>query len=408
MNKNSAKELALVIVAAGSSSRMGGIKKEYLKLDSGTVLSTSAKVFLTTLPFSAVCVTYPQKDESERIQAEDDCKAAFFVDSQISTLIKKHDTNVFFTMGGSSRQESVLNALKQLKSFYKKSNPIVFIHDGARPFVDSKIITQVHNATEQYGAAVPAISPTDTQKEITPEGFILKHLVRSNLAAVQTPQAFLLNELYQAHQKAKKLNKEFTDDTEIWDSFVPNSKVRVVQGNIKNKKITYKEDIIKGKDKKMIRTGLGYDKHILKEGRPLMLGGIEIPFNKGEDGHSDGDVLLHAITDALLGACGMGDIGSFFPPEESKWKDADSKMLLKTVWNKITEQGWSLGNLDCVIALEKPKFLPYRQKVIDSIAKVLNVASEQIFVKAKTGEKLGDIGEGRAIETWATCLLQKD
>ena len=114
----------------------------------------------------------------------------------------------------------------------------------------------------------------------------------------------------------------------------------------------------------MIHTGIGYDLHKLVAGRKLIIGGVEIPFEKGEDGHSDGDVLLHAITDALLGAAGLGDIGSFFPSDDEKWKDADSRMLLKTVWEKITEKGWKLENLDCVIKIEKPKFLPYREKVI--------------------------------------------
>ncbi|WP_294429359.1 2-C-methyl-D-erythritol 2,4-cyclodiphosphate synthase [uncultured Treponema sp.] len=156
----------------------------------------------------------------------------------------------------------------------------------------------------------------------------------------------------------------------------------------------------------MIRIGMGYDKHILTEGRKLMLGGVEIPSEKGELGHSDGDVLLHAITDSLLGASGLGDIGSYFPPNEPKWKDADSAMLLKTCWEDVLKAGWQLGNLDCVIALEKPKFLPFREKVQESIANILGVSKSQIFVKAKTGEKLGDIGEGRAVEVWAICLLE--
>lgn len=156
----------------------------------------------------------------------------------------------------------------------------------------------------------------------------------------------------------------------------------------------------------MIRVGLGYDKHVLTEGRKLMLGGVEIPFEKGEAGHSDGDVLLHAITDALLGAAGLGDIGSYFPPSEPQWKNADSKLLLKTCWNDVKNAGWHLGNLDCVIALEKPKFLPYRERVCQSIAQTLGVEPSRIFVKAKTGEKLGDIGQGRAVEVWAVCLLE--
>lgn len=157
----------------------------------------------------------------------------------------------------------------------------------------------------------------------------------------------------------------------------------------------------------MTRIGLGYDKHILKEGRRLILGGVEIPYEKGEDGHSDGDVLLHAITDALLGAAGLGDIGSYFPPEEPQWKDADSKKLLFKCWSDVKDAGWKLGNLDCVVALEKPKFLPFRKQVQESIADVLGVSSGQIFVKAKTGEKLGDVGTGKCVEVWSVCLLEK-
>ena len=158
----------------------------------------------------------------------------------------------------------------------------------------------------------------------------------------------------------------------------------------------------------MIRVGLGYDKHVLTEGRKLILGGVIIPFEKGEAGHSDGDVLLHAITDALLGAAGLGDIGSYFPPGDPQWKDADSALLLKKCWQDVKNAGWDLGNLDCVIALEKPKFLPFRDQVRESIANILEVSKDQIFVKAKTGEKLGDIGQGRAVEVWSVCLLEAE
>jgi len=153
------------------------------------------------------------------------------------------------------------------------------------------------------------------------------------------------------------------------------------------------------------RTGLGYDLHPLTEGRKLVLGGVEIPFEKGEAGHSDGDVLLHAITDALLGAAGLGDIGELFPPSDMRFKDADSRKLLQTAWQLVKNEGWELGNLDCVIALEKPKFLPYRDQVRQSIANCLGVDKKTVFVKAKTGEKLGEIGTGQAVAVWATCLL---
>ena len=157
----------------------------------------------------------------------------------------------------------------------------------------------------------------------------------------------------------------------------------------------------------MIRVGLGYDLHRLVEGRKLFLGGVEFDFSKGEQGHSDGDVLLHAVTDALLGASGLGDIGSYFPPEDEKWKDADSKLLLQKVWNDVRNEGWKIVNIDCVIKLEKPKFLPKRQEVINSIAQILEIESSNVFVKAKTGEKLPPIGTSQAVEAEVVCLLEK-
>ena len=157
----------------------------------------------------------------------------------------------------------------------------------------------------------------------------------------------------------------------------------------------------------MIRVGLGYDLHRLIEGRKLILGGIVLPFEKGEDGHSDGDVLFHAITDAVLGASGLGDIGSYFPPEDAKWKDADSAQLLSAVLKDVYAMGWKIENLDCVIKLEKPKFIPFRQQVVNNIASVMGIEADQVFVKAKTGEKLPPVGTGEAVEAYCTCLLSK-
>lgn len=157
----------------------------------------------------------------------------------------------------------------------------------------------------------------------------------------------------------------------------------------------------------MIRIGLGYDLHTLVEGRPLLLGGVRIPFEKGEAGHSDGDVLLHALADALLGAACLGDIGELFPPDDPQWKDADSRTLLQTVWRRIRSEGWQLENADCVIAIQKPKILPYREAIRRSIAGMLSADIEQIFVKAKTGEKVGVIGSGTAVAVWCTCLLSR-
>ncbi len=395
--KNNSSKANVVICAAGSSTRMGGTtKKEYLPLNDGTVLSEAVKKFLNSIEVEILAVTVPEN-------SLENAKKALFSDKTIEQKLRA--TKLIFTEGGSTRQKSVFNALKKILESHPESD-FVLIHDGARPFVSEKTIKDTLNATEEFGAAVPGTTPVDTQKLMDENGFIAQHLLRSKMAAVQTPQGFRLKELFKAHELAAKDGKEYTDDTEIWGKY--SGKVKVVQGDSSNKKITYADDYTFGKQNmNSIKIGLGYDLHRLVEGRKLVIGGIEFPFEKGEDGHSDGDALLHAITDALLGASGLGDIGSFFPPEDNKWKDANSISLLKTVWNVICGEGWKLVNLDCVVKLEKPKFLPQRQKVIENIAAALNVEPEKVFVKAKTGEKLDSVGSGNAIEAWATCLLSK-
>ena len=157
----------------------------------------------------------------------------------------------------------------------------------------------------------------------------------------------------------------------------------------------------------MLRIGLGRDIHRLVPGRRFLLGGVEIPFDKGELGHSDADVLAHAICDALLGAAALGDIGELFPPGEAAWKDADSLELLKSVWGRVRSKGWSLVNLDCTVICEEPKILPHRNSICRSLAQTLEVAPELIFVKGKTNEGLGPAGNGEAVEALAVCLLEK-
>ena len=157
----------------------------------------------------------------------------------------------------------------------------------------------------------------------------------------------------------------------------------------------------------MIKTGLGYDIHRLKKGRRFLLGGVEIPFPKGEDGHSDGDVLAHAVCDALLGACALGDIGELFPPSDPVYKDADSMELLRNVFTHVKNSGWKPVNLDCVIICEKPKVLPFRELIRDSLAKTLEVPLDCVFVKGKTAEGLGSVGRGKAVEVLAQCLVEK-
>jgi 2-C-methyl-D-erythritol 2,4-cyclodiphosphate synthase len=155
----------------------------------------------------------------------------------------------------------------------------------------------------------------------------------------------------------------------------------------------------------MVRIGIGRDIHRLVTGRRFLLGGVEIPFEKGEDGHSDGDALAHAVTDALLGAAGLGDIGELFPPGDPAWKDADSMKLLKTAFGKARDAGWEIGNIDCVVSVEKPAVLPYREAIRASLAAALGITRDAVFVKGKTGEGLGAVGSGEAVEALAVCTL---
>ena len=412
-------DFILILLSAGSSTRMGtGQKKEYLPLDGGTVLSKSLLAFLNfadcesdSYTLSHIFITVPEAQEKE-------AEKAAFADSRTEAL--KKDRYFHFIQGGKSRQESVYIALKAALPF-SSDKSIVLIHDAARPFVSEKIIRETAEGALKFGAAVPAIPAVDTLKEIsdTENGeFIHKHLLRSSLRAVQTPQAFNLQKLILCHEKARERKIEFTDDSEIWDAYpelTDGKKVFLSEGSPENKKITYKNDIpeleSKSQGEKMsatkIHVGMGTDLHVLKAGRDFILGGVKIPAEKGELGHSDGDVLFHAISDALLGASGLGDIGSYFPPEDPKWKDADSAMLLKKIWSDVKAAGWSLVNLDCVLEFEKPKFLPWRDKVIESVAAVLETEKDRIFVKAKTNEKMDAVGHGEAIKAYCVCLLEK-
>lgn len=436
--------VAVVITAAGSSTRMGGQKKEYRSLGhgAGTVLSAAAKAFVSALapqslsdtgdkiqqeneafplPYrlTQVLITIPPNSGKEGVQS---AQEALFSSPDLQALWdtpcrQATDTpRLLFVEGGESRQASVCRALQALaenqgQEAEYEAPEIVLIHDGARPFITEDIILQVVAATQNEGAAACGIPPVDTQKEIDSQGFIVRHLKRDSLVAIQTPQGFHFKPLLQAHLMAARDNFETTDDTAIWGTYV--GAVKITPGSVDNKKITFPsdlacEDSCKKEAATMdIRTGLGYDLHRLEEGRALVLGGVAIPFHKGEAGHSDGDALLHAITDALLGAAARSDIGELFPPSDPQWKNADSRQLLQAAWKLVTDEGWKLVNLDCVVAIQEPKILPHREAIRKSIASILQARSEQVFIKAKTGEKLGPVGNSEAVEVWATCLLSR-
>jgi len=411
--------IAAVICAAGSSKRMGGVKKEYLALSSLpaentlTVLGAAARAFASLPQIGLIVITVPPGEEDQ---------ARSFLPKE---LVSENE-RVFFVSGGKTRRASVHNALSFLAS-HKPSH--VLIHDGARPWIKRELIEKIIEGTIKYGAAIPALPLVDTPKELhhgqEPKvghggtqrneekecRFIERHLRRENICSVQTPQGFAFPEILAAHEKAAKREEkegfEYTDDAEVWGEFV--GQVTVIAGDSENRKITYIEDLetaATGKTQAAIqRIGIGRDLHRLVSGRKFLLGGVEIPFEKGELGHSDGDVLAHAVCDAILGAAGLGDIGELFPDSDPAYKDADSIELLRRAWQRVKAQGWRLANLDCVVCCEKPKILPHRDKIRSSLAKALDADPALVFVKGKTAEGLGPIGSGEAVEGTAVCLL---
>jgi len=304
--------------------------------------------------------------------------------------------------GGKERGDSVFNGLKNTKGGR------VLIHDGARPLVSSQLIKRVIKELEQYPAVVPCTRIPDTLKNL--EGNKVQGVVdRNSIVVIQTPQGFKRDLIFEAYKRALKEKKYFTDDSSLLED-VLGIKSQCIAGEKNNIKITYEEDIklleaYLMKESKL-RIGIGFDSHRLVEGRKLFIGGVEIPSLKGALGHSDGDALIHAIIDAILGASGQKDIGVLFPDTDDKYKNINSIVLLEKV-REIIEKKFVILNIDSIVKLERPKISEYIPKMKKKIAEALKIPEERINIKGKTGEKTGPVGEGKIIEAQAVCLLQK-
>ena len=272
--------------------------------------------------------------------------------------------------------------------------------------MSSDTIGAVLASARANGACVPLCSLPDTPKVTTNDGFIAAHPKREAIKAAQTPQGFSLGLLAAAYTYAAEEGWTCTDDSSLWDRYI--GKVAFVAGDKNNRKITYREDLPRGEESAAVfRIGEGWDIHPLVSGRSLILGGVRIEHDKGEAGHSDGDALWHAIIDALIGALALGDIGSHFPPSDPTWKDADSGKLAAMVATMVVAEGWTLGNIDCTVILERPKLGPYRESICANIAATLGLPRSAVSVKAKTNEGFGEIGAGKAVEARAIALLTR-
>lgn len=372
------RTVAAIIVAAGSSTRMGFDKLMY-DLDGQTVLEKSLQAF----------DMHPAIDELVVVVGENAEKAEL--------LIRKVHKPVRLVRGGATRALSVQNGLAEIKADF------VAVHDAARPFVSQAVITAALNAALRMGAAAPAVPVKDTVKVIGADGMVKYTPDRSGLYAVQTPQCFR-TDLYRKALRAVS-NGDVTDDCSILEmAGVP---VQLTQGDYANHKITTREDLPAKREERQMRVGHGYDVHRLVEERKLILGGVEIPFEKGLLGHSDADVLTHAVMDALLGAAALGDIGHLFPDSDPSYEGADSIELLKKVKEVLDEQGWRAENLDATILCQAPKLAPHIAAMRENLAGALGLDVQAVSVKATTEEKLGFTGAGEGIAAHCVCLLER-
>lgn len=386
-------KIAVIVAAAGSSSRMGsGIDKQLLLLNGYPVLGHAINCFRNIPQVRQLLVTVSEAN-CQRVKE--------WIHSMQLTI--PWET----VLGGTERQYSVLNALHKVNA----DVDLVVVHDGARPFVPAAIIEAVIESAVEHGASIAAVPVKDTIKQVDFHRVVEKTLDRSTLWQIQTPQAFRKDLLAFAHQKAAAESYLATDDAALVEWI--GSGVRVVEGSYHNIKVTTPEDLLlanaiaTGKEPRFLqRVGFGYDVHRFIVGRPLFLGGVEVPFERGLEGHSDADVLLHAIADALLGAAGMGDIGKHFPDTNPQYKGISSQILLREVARKMKLSGWRTINVDAVVAAEEPKLAQFIPGMNQTIAELLSIESEWVNVKATTTEKLGFVGRKEGIAAQAVVLIE--
>ena len=389
---------AILVVAAGRGSRVGGpLPKQYLPLAGRSLLAHTLRALLSADDEASVLVvTHP---------ADRDLYAAALIDLAPAMLTRVHPT----VPGGASRQESVHAGLAALAALPAPPD-LVLIHDGARPFPSTGLIARAKAAAAANGAAVPGFLVTDTIKEVDGTGRVVATPSRAALRAVQTPQAFRFKLIYDAHVAAAAAGAvELTDDAAIaeWSGHA----VHIFEGDPGNMKVTSPEDVMVAearliRDCPDVRMGQGYDVHAFGPGDHIWLGGLKVPHDKGLVGHSDADVLSHAITDALYGALGDGDIGSHFPPSDPQWKGADSSIFLKAAADAVRARGGMIAHIDATVVCEMPKVGPHRDAIRARIAEVVNLPLDRVAVKATTSECLGFTGRKEGIATLAIATVR--
>lgn len=396
-------KVAVIIPAAGSGIRMGlSSPKQFYELEGIPILVHTLRVFQQVESVGRIIVVVPAES----------CGV-------VQNLVDQYqlDKVTRVVEGGKERQDSVSAGLENLGDEIE----LVLVHDGVRPFVSAAVIEECLKEAEKSGAAMAAIPVKDTLKAVSSRNVIEKTINRDGVWQAQTPQAAKTALLKEAYRLAAA-KKDFiaTDEAGLLEFL--GHPVKVVAGSEKNIKITRPEDLVIAKailmekdaavvdsmeTKHQYRSGYGYDAHRLVEGRSLILGGEDIPFEKGLEGHSDADVLIHALCDAILGAIGAGDLGRHFPDTDQKFKNINSLNILRDVVSQVKEKGYVLGNADITVVAQRPKLSPYFAAMQKNIAITCGVAPEVINLKATTTEELGFEGRGEGMSAHAVVMLTK-
>jgi len=406
-----------IIVAGGSGWRLSGLQqsdqarrsvpKQYMLLSERCILDHTIG-----------CFTGHSKIDHVMVVIHRDDIAVF------DRMVSRHDKLLPVVFGGDTRRHSVYCGLTAATAAGFDGK--VLIHDGVRPFVDAPTISQVLAKISDHNGALPAFRVPDTLKkssENQPSGGmkVIETIARENIFCAQTPQGFLINDIFQIHKSVEadtnggEIATEFTDDASMFEA--AGFGVDIIDAPSANFKITTADDLERARqmfhkpqqDKTTmhadIRTGNGYDVHALIPGDEIILCGHKIPYHLRLQGHSDADAALHALTDALLGTIGSGDIGSHFPPSDPQWKNAASDIFLNAALELVRTRGGVINNIDITIICEAPKIGPHRQIMREKLAQLCNLALSRISVKATTNEKLGFLGRGEGIAAIATTTI---
>jgi 2-C-methyl-D-erythritol 4-phosphate cytidylyltransferase / 2-C-methyl-D-erythritol 2,4-cyclodiphosphate synthase len=392
----SSKRVALLIVAAGRGLRLGAERpKQYLNCAGRPLIARTLEALAAAWPFSAIAVAIRAEDRALYDEALADLAPA-----AAAALIPA-------AIGGATRQQSVLAGLESLEP----ARPdIVLIHDAVRPFPSSELVARAVQAAERHGAAAPGTPLSDTVKQIDREGLVLATPPRSTLRAVQTPQAFAFPLILAAHRSAAAAGvADLTDD--IAAAEWTGARAYVFEGDPANVKVTTMEDFRAAEARLMgqageTRVGQGFDVHAFAPGDHVWLCGVRIPHVQALSGHSDADVALHALADAIYGALAEGDIGAHFPPSDPQWRGAASKVFLAHAAERVRARGGFIAHLDATLVCEAPKIAPFREAMRARVAEIARLDAARVAVKATTTEGLGFAGRGEGIACLATATVR--